>query len=142
LMTLSELTTLPLLEGLEPEEGRRLISLFARLEYPAGVEIIRQGTLCESLFLIESGAVVVQTAERGILSRLGPGAWLGEVSMFTGGVASATVTALTEVVVHAAPQTAVVKFLEEAPGFAHHFFRLLSRRLAALSHKAHDSVLT
>src|SRR5438132_14346676 len=80
-----------LLDGLAPEDQSRLGALFTRQAYPAGAEIIRQGEPCENLFIVESGSVLIRTAQRGDLAHRGPGEVLGEISMFTAGPASASV---------------------------------------------------
>src|SRR5713101_7175443 len=103
---------IPLLDGLAPEERGRLTALFARRTYPAGAEVIRQGQSCDSFYVIESGSLVIHTAERGHLASRGPGECLGEVSMLTGAPASATVTALTDVVLRVAPQAEIRPLLE------------------------------
>jgi predicted acylesterase/phospholipase RssA/CRP-like cAMP-binding protein len=138
----SELIDSLLLDGLAPEDQSRLASLFTRLEYPAGAEIIRQGEPCGSLYIVESGSVLVHSSQQGQLAHRGPGECLGELSMFTAGPASATVTAVTDVVVQAIPQAQMRPLLEEVPVLARNFCRLLGRRLVASSQMAERSPLT
>jgi NTE family protein len=131
-----------LLDGLAPEDQSRLGALFTREAYPAGADVIRQGEPCESLYIVESGSVLIHTSQRGDLAHRGPGECLGEISMFTAGPASATVTAVTDVVLRAVPQAEMRPLLEELPLLARNFCRVLGRRLVASSQIAERSPLT
>src|SRR5262245_48361600 len=130
-MAISDIISTPLLDGLSPADRSRLSDLFTRRVYPAGTTIMRQGEHCSTFFLIESGSVVARSSERGVLAIRGPGETLGEIAMFTGEPASATLTTETDAVILAAPRAELRALVEESPILACNLCRLLGRRLAA-----------
>ena len=76
---------------------RRTVARHAQTaELPAGVELIREGEPGDALFVILEGEAVVQ--QDGVeLSRVGPGAYFGELAILDGEPRSATVVAATDV---------------------------------------------
>ena len=85
-----------LAEELGPANLEILLSATTPLELPANRKIIRDRMPVDSLFLILEGkvAISVEANKRAIkLGELGPGEWLGEVSVLSGELlASSTVT--------------------------------------------------
>jgi cAMP-dependent protein kinase regulator len=76
---------------------RRTIARHAQIaELPAGVELVKEGEPGDALFVIIDGTAVVQVD--GVeLSRVGPGAYFGELAILDGEPRSATVVAETDV---------------------------------------------
>ncbi|HUO45178.1 MAG TPA: cyclic nucleotide-binding domain-containing protein [Burkholderiales bacterium] len=76
----------------------RLLSSTTMTELPAGRRIIRDRMPVDSLYMILSGQVSISVEEGGQsinLGQLGPGEWLGEVSVLSGELlASSTVTTM------------------------------------------------
>lgn len=138
MMTLEALQTV-LLEGLTPEEHRRVVELFTRRDYPAGTKILGQGEACETLSVIASGTLLVETREQGKIGHIGPGECLGEVSLLTEQPASATVSAVTDATLWDAPHTTVRALMHETPRLAANLGRLLAQRLAARTARRRES---
>lgn len=89
-----------LFKSLDPEGRSRLIESGYVLAFEPGDTIIRQGDEGSAMYLVLQGKVRVETA--GVhgavqLAELGRGACLGEVSVLTGSVRTATVVAITPV---------------------------------------------
>jgi CRP-like cAMP-binding protein len=86
---------------LGPQNLATLTRAMTSLDLPAGRRVIRDRMPVDSLYFILDGEVSIQIEEgrRSILlGRLGPGEWLGEVSVLSGEmVASSTVRAETPV---------------------------------------------
>jgi CRP-like cAMP-binding protein len=76
---------------------RRTIARHAQIAaLPAGVELVREGEPGDALFVILDGTAVVR--QDGVeLSRVGPGAYFGELAILDGEPRSATVVADTDV---------------------------------------------
>jgi serine/threonine-protein kinase len=75
---------------------------FPTREYRAGTAIVAEGERGDEAFVIESGTCVVYKTvdgERKVRRHLGPGSVFGEAAVFTGGVRTATVQAVDEVIV-------------------------------------------
>lgn len=112
-----------------PEALRRHVRL---VEFPAGAIIFRQGEAVAVLYLLTSGTVsIVLGPEDGArrLAQLGPGAWLGEMAMLTGGVSSTTVVAETEVQALSVAQAEFLTAAEEDPTIFRELARVLAFRL-------------
>ena len=90
-----------LAEELGPVNLETLLAATTPLELPANRKVIRDRMPVDSLYLILDGkvSISVEANKRGIkLGELGPGEWLGEVSVLSGELlASSTVTTETPV---------------------------------------------
>lgn len=90
-----------LAEELGPQNLETLLAATTSLELPAHRKVIRDRMTVDSLFLILEGrvSISVEANKRAIkLGELGPGEWLGEVSVLSGELlASSTVTTETPV---------------------------------------------
>ena len=90
-----------LAEELGPDNLQTLLTATTPLELPANRKVIRDRMPVDSLYLILEGqvSISVEANKRGIkLGELGPGEWLGEVSVLSGELlASSTVTTETPV---------------------------------------------
>lgn len=88
-----------LADELGPANLQTLLAATTPLELPAGRKIIRDRMPVDSLYLILEGkvSISVEANKRAIkLGELGPGEWLGEVSVLSGELlASSTVTTET-----------------------------------------------
>ncbi|MDB5811121.1 MAG: hypothetical protein JWN94_3243 [Betaproteobacteria bacterium] len=90
-----------LADELGPANLATLLEATTVLELPAGRKVIRDRMPVDSLYLILDGRVKISVEEYGqsiTLGQLGPGEWLGEVSVLSGEtLASSTVTAETPI---------------------------------------------
>src|SRR3954468_10589133 len=76
-----------LARDLGPDNVAMLRKACTQLEVPAGRTIIRDRTPVDSLYLIlegQAGASVEESGRAISLGSLGPGEWLGEVSVLSG----------------------------------------------------------
>jgi CRP-like cAMP-binding protein len=111
-------------------QGRR-----ARL--PRGSVLIREGVPVESLYIVLDGELVVvqeQTARE--IARLGAGEIVGEMSFIDARPPSATVRALTDVVVYTVSKQRLQLGLDENVGFAARFYRAVATFLSDRVRKA------
>jgi NTE family protein len=122
-----------LFEGLEPEQ----LAPFERLErrsVPAGAVVLAEGDALGEMFLISRGTVEVLARDSGDrehqLGRLGPGSTVGEMSLFTGEPASATVRAATDLEVVVLRAGDVERLGDAAPRLYRNLAAMLAERLA------------
>jgi CRP-like cAMP-binding protein len=88
------------------------------MKYAAGETILREGDPGDTMFIVMSGTVTVETrnaAGNVHLAELGRGACVGEVSVITGAARTATVTAVTDVTVATFARHRVQRILDESP---------------------------
>lgn len=98
-MTIAELPATPLFAGVADEDWPDLLGHSVRLEALTGEPIFLQGEEADAFYVVISGLVEVGAQPRSgraerVLAHLGPGAVLGETSIFLGGPHSATVRAV------------------------------------------------
>jgi CRP-like cAMP-binding protein len=119
---------------LGPENASTLLKSTTSLEIPAGRPIIRDRMPVDSLYLILEGEVSIMVEEGGRaipLGRLGPGQWLGEVSVLSGELlASSTVTAETPVKLLRLKHQAFDDLLQRNPHIASALLKQLVDMLA------------
>jgi putative iron-dependent peroxidase len=86
------LRSVPLLRGLSEAEMNRLGQLTRDVHVPDGHLLTRQGEAGDEFFLVMSGMIVVERDGQG-MARLGPGDFVGEISLIDGRPRTATATA-------------------------------------------------
>jgi len=122
--------------ALQPAERSALVARARRVELQAGDDLVRQGDAGASMFVIAEGALEVwmavgESASAECVSRLGPGAAVGEMSLLTGAPRSATVRAATAAVLQEIRHEDLAPLLGNNPALAERFAETLAdRRLA------------
>jgi NTE family protein len=110
----------------------------ARLaKFPPGSPILREGEPVEELYLLTSGTVSIVLGARS-MAKLGPGAWLGELAMLTGGVSSTSVLAETEVEAISVTQADFLAAAEEDPTIFRQLAQMLAQRLRSTDRMLSD----
>lgn len=87
---------LPLLDGASDAVVERLASLMTGIDVPAGRVLVTEGALNRQFVMIESGTVQVTRGSEHVAD-LGPGDFVGELSLLGNGTANATVTTTSDV---------------------------------------------
>ncbi len=90
------LAATPLFAGLEPDTLQALVENLALITLEVGEHLFREGDPGDALYVIVEGEVSVQAEgpPRVEMTRLGPGAFIGEVALMTDQPHTATVTAV------------------------------------------------
>jgi len=113
----------PLLSHLSPEHAATFNTLAERETYAVGEEMVREGDLGDSLFMILSGeAEVLKRSQKDDpssylvrLAMLGPGEFFGEMSLVEPNPRSATVRALAATEVARLSNATLQRALESDP---------------------------
>lgn len=140
----SRLDGLELFAPLAPEQRARLSAAATQIFFDHGERLVGEGEAGDSLFVVESGQVLVTRAPEGTdsqpltLALLGPGDCFGEMSLLTGEPRSATVTAEGGCEVLRLDRAALAPILAADPGVAEALSRLLASREAATRARLDD----
>lgn len=122
------------LDGVPAGEVAKLLSGLERRRFPAGATVIAQHDALSAVYMIESGSAEVLIADsNGGQHRIGdaaPGTVLGEMSLFTGRPASATVRALIDLEVFVLRHEEVHRFAASYPVIYRNLGMMLSERLS------------
>jgi small-conductance mechanosensitive channel/CRP-like cAMP-binding protein len=120
---------------LSNDERSAMATKLKQAVHEPGDALLEPGMTLQSLFIIGSGVLSVAARNESggnvEVLRLGPGDHFGAVSLLTGAVSVATITALTPVVTYELSKQDLAPFLEARPQFAHDLSRALAQRLAA-----------
>ena len=91
------LGSIEILAGLTPEQRAGLAARCQKLSLKRGEILVRQGDAADALYLAISGRFAVSVAgRRAPVTEIGPGQPIGEIAFLTGGVRTATVTAMRD----------------------------------------------
>lgn len=138
------LRALALFAGTSDVELDRLVAAAFPRRLTRGQVLFMEGERSEHLFVIDRGRVkVLVTSDRGdelVLSVLGAGDCLGELSVLDGADRSATVVALEDVALWVVPAEAVRALLRHSPTVALAVAEELARRVRGLTGGAADLV--
>lgn len=120
-----------------PEDDRALLADRLRFApFAAGETLMRQGGPGDWLYLVTFGEVSVRVASDGGLeqevARLGPGEFVGEMSLMTGQARAATVVASTRVECYRLEKDSFQEVLRQRPGIAEPIAEVLARRRVSL----------
>lgn len=68
----------------------KIASVLEVVEYPPGAVLFREGDFSDSLFLIESGQIMIMNSEGVQIALVGPGECIGELGLIESKMRSAT----------------------------------------------------
>ena len=129
-----ELASVPLLAELDERERATLASRCARVTFPPGAKIMRQGDEGDKFYILLKGsAVALKRDGRGeaaggdrdnrVYRSYGPGAHFGELALLTNKPRSATVVARERVVALVLDKNALVELRSTVPSLEDHIVR-------------------
>lgn len=134
----------PLFAGIDADASRALVRTMARVDLPRGRAIFLEGEPGDRLYIIGSGSVKLgrrsPDGRENLLSVLGPGEMLGELSLFDPGPRTATATAVNDAVLYELAHTELVTWIEEHPAVAKHLLASLAQRLRRTNETLGDLV--
>lgn len=113
--------------GCSKREARLISSLADQLERPAGSVLIQQGAHGGEAFVLVAGQVTVER-DGEVISTLGPGTVIGEISLLDHTNRTATVVAATDVTLLVLDPRSFKRLLNELPWVETKVVRELGRR--------------
>ena len=126
---LGRLREIPLFAGLKDDALARVAALVAELECPAGTVLVQADDAGSGMYVVEEGTVVVE-ARGGFRAELGPGEFVGELTLLVPDAHRvAHVRALTDVRCLAIGRQEFTELLEQEPRIAVAMLPVLARRL-------------
>jgi CRP-like cAMP-binding protein len=123
-----DLTHVPLLADLPEGDRAALAASFEVEEHPAGEHVVTQGRSGYAFYVLADGRAMVEQGGRP-LREIGPGEHFGEFAILGDGRRTATVTALTPVVVWALFGTVFRSLETSRPDLADALRQAMAERL-------------
>jgi len=130
------LSAVDIFSPLSPDELRQLAKATAGHVFAPSETLIRAGDEGSSMFVVHSGRVAVQIADRGgprTVAELTEGNFFGEMALFTGEPRTANIVALEETEVLEIGHTAMKHIFETNPSLAESISWTIAERQAALA---------
>ena len=124
------LRLVPLFNGLTERSFEAVANLASETDYATGEELVRQGTPGESFIIIVTGRAKVDR-DRKTLRELGPGDFLGEISLVDGSPRTATVTALDPIHAFVIQREGFLELIDRIPVFRLDVMNCLTQRIRA-----------
>ena len=125
---IEHLSNIPLFSALSRKELTLLAKLCDEVPVAAGKVLVRQGTVGYECFVIVEGEAIVERDNRTITT-LGPGSYLGELALLDKGPRSATVTAVTDMMVLVMGPREFTSAIDAIPNFSQKLLQSLARRI-------------
>lgn len=126
-----QLASMDFFRGLSRADIKKVRRLMTPTTIKAGKEFITEGAPGRQAFLVLSGRATVRRGSK-ILTVVGPGDFLGEMSVLTGDHRTATVTADTDLEVEVLNRREFASLLEEQPKLAIKLLMAVINRLRQL----------
>jgi CRP/FNR family cyclic AMP-dependent transcriptional regulator len=122
------LKTVPLFSHCSKKQMGAVASLADLIQMPAGTRLITEGAEGREFMVIVEGTGEVRRKGRKI-DTLGPGDFIGEMALISGGPRNATVLTTSDVSLLVVTARQFWKLLEEAPGIQTSVLKALGERL-------------
>ena len=130
------LAEIPLFQGLSKKELRHISSLATRLEVPAGKALTKEGQQGYEFIIVLEGEVEVRQHGE-VIAKRGAGDYFGEIALLDNRPRTATVIALTPVVIEVIERREFLGLVAENPDISQTIMATMAQRLGELS--AHES---
>jgi CRP-like cAMP-binding protein len=124
------LATVPLFSACSQKELVQISRLLTPLNLPAGKVLADHGSHRRQFIVIVEGKATV-TIDGQEVAKLGPGDFIGEISLLDGGPQTATVTADTDLVAEVAGHREFLTLMLDAPELTRSILRGVAARLRA-----------
>jgi CRP-like cAMP-binding protein len=124
------LRLVPLFRGMTDRSFEAIASLASEADYGAGDELVRQGTPGHEFIIIVSGRARVERDGKKV-RELGPGDFLGEISLVDGSPRTATVTALDPIHAVTVQREGFLDLIDRIPVFRLEVLNALTERIRA-----------
>ena len=136
---LERLGKLAMFGGCSSKELRDVARIVDELQVAEGRVLMTQGDAGQEAFVIEEGTAEVRRNGK-VIATVGPGAYVGELSLIDAGPRSATVTAITPMRVLVIGTREFSTLLDEVPGLARRVLVSTARRLRAANEGDHQAI--
>jgi CRP/FNR family cyclic AMP-dependent transcriptional regulator len=134
-MSSEYLRAIPYLSTLTEAELQALTAHAILREVPSGTRILEQDAPVDSVYFVVKGIVHVRnkTGDREVLlARIGEGGFFGEINLFIGDTASASVYAMEKTTLASIPYSAFRTFMDSNPEAG---YKIVSLVVAELAHR-------
>ncbi|MDX1523022.1 MAG: patatin-like phospholipase family protein [Anaerolineae bacterium] len=123
------LRNIPLFKSLDDETLKLIANRLTRVHYTKGEFVFKEGDFGDTMYLVESGQVGVIGEDAGDIARLGPGSFVGEISLLLAQPRTASLQILIDAELWALSKSDLEALLDSNPSIGIAMMRELSQRL-------------
>ncbi|MCB9779590.1 MAG: cyclic nucleotide-binding domain-containing protein [Alphaproteobacteria bacterium] len=134
-----------LVPGLDEGEVQRLLAATRPVSLPADFTLLNEGDITDQLYVVVKGTLRVSRNQGDVvieIGELGPGEWVGELSVLDPGPTTATVRAVTHTELRTLSADRLRRLRDEDPKLAAKLLRELSREMAHRLRRSGGAVMT
>lgn len=122
----------PLFNNLTDSDLRLIASHLRRESYPKGSIVFREGDFGDTMYIVESGQVMVVSQATGeTIAQLGPGSFVGEISLLLTQPRTASLEVAIDALLWALNKSDFESLISTRPTMALEMMRELSKRLVS-----------
>lgn len=118
------------LEYVTPNDWILIVDRARRVSFKKGDVLIQSGKLHKTVYLLAKGKAKVESSTKLLIAHLEPGEVCGEMAFLENGIASANVTATSDVEACAIEGSALLDLFELYPHLGSRFYRSLAVNLS------------
>jgi len=133
----AQLRNLPIFSGCTQAQLDEIDSLADEVHIPAGRTLMAQGELGQEFALVVQGEADIVKDGRAV-ARIGPGAYFGEIALIDSVVRTASVVAVTDLVLEVIDRRGFNTLLDDVPTLPRSMLKGLAKRMAELESELHD----
>ena len=127
---------IPLFKNLDSDDLKLIASRLRKESYPKGAFVFKEGDFGDTMYLVESGQVAVVSGESGeIIASMGPGAFVGEISLLLAQPRTASLQVMIDAELWALRKNDFEKLLSTRPSIGLEMMRELSQRLVTTTRR-------
>jgi CRP-like cAMP-binding protein len=129
------LAQIPLFQGLGKKELRHISGLATRLEEPAGKILTKEGQQGYEFIIVLEGEVEVRR-QGEVIAKRGAGDYFGEIALLDNRPRTATIVAVTPVVIEVIERREFLGLVAENPEIGQAIMATMAQRLEQLDERA------
>ncbi|MBN1992837.1 MAG: patatin-like phospholipase family protein [Anaerolineae bacterium] len=127
---------IPLFKNLEDNDLKLIAGRLKSESYPKGALVFKEGDVGDTMYLVESGQVTVMHGDTGeAIAHLGPGAFVGEISLLLAQPRTASLRVDIDAELWALRKVDFEKLLNTRPSIGLEMMRELSQRLVTTTRR-------
>lgn len=127
----AQMGAVPLFSHLSKKELRAIDQLMTTVAFDSGTVLMEQGSPGRDFLIISEGTAEVSVQDVGVVAQLGPGDFMGELSVLTGAPRNATITTSSALTAEVLNRRELNSLLDAQPVLGNKIFRTAIERLQA-----------
>ena len=131
---------IPLFKNLSNDDLKLIANRLTKVNYAKGDFIFKEDEVGDTMYLVESGQVAVLGRDAGDIAQLGPGSFVGEISLLLAQPRTASLQVVIDAELWALSKVDFEELLATRPAIGMEMMRELSQRLVSTTRRKRTAV--